>query len=243
MPALNYDYDYYEYRNGRRVNSASTQTVAPARRNTTSSTAKTLAKPRTAPKSASTTKKNVKTVVPQKTTKKATTKAKTTPTKKKTTTKKSNIDIPITSSKKITNKPKEMTLKKPKTQVKQTVSFVSTLKKVALVSLFFALFFMICYRYSVINEKFLGIKKLKNELTMVQAVNGQLQADIESKTDLTYVENYAKYQLGMQKPSKSQIQYVNVEKEDKITTPVTIEDEENSNWFEKAIKEVRKIID
>ena len=84
---------------------------------------------------------------------------------------------------------------------------------------------MICYRYSVLNEEFSGIKKLQTQLVEAQAVNDQLQAEIESKTDLTYVENYAKYQLGMQKPSASQIQYVNVEKQDKITKPVTIEDE------------------
>ncbi|MBQ9267810.1 MAG: septum formation initiator family protein, partial [Clostridia bacterium] len=164
-------------------------------------------------------------------------------TKKPVTKTKSSIDISLESSKKLNNKPQEMSLKKAQVAAKPKTSLTSVLRNIALVSVFFSLFFMICYRYSVINEKFNSIKKMKNELAEIQAVNGQVQADIESKTDLTYVENYAKYQLGMQKPTSSQTQYVSVEKKDKITTPVVMEDENEMNWFEKIINEIRKIID
>ncbi len=239
MPALDYDYDYYEYKNGHRVNrNVNVRTNAKSnvsygtnvRRSNNSSNNKSVK---------STTSKNVKSV----SSKNQTNYKRNNVTTQKQVAKKSkqSIDIPIQTSTKIKNKPDAMTLKAPKT--KQKKSAIVELKTVALISVFFALFFMICYRYSVLNEEFSGIKKLQTQLVEAQAVNDQLQAEIESKTDLTYVENYAKYQLGMQKPSASQIQYVNVEKQDKITKPVTIEDEEELSWFENLVREIRKIID
>lgn len=257
MPALDYDYDYYEYRNGRRVGSSvpqrkattstnrtyNTSKPATARRNTIS-TAKTAVTKKPGMQVAKTAIKKQnevgRKVVVQK---KATIKKKINAEAKSQNVKKSKIDIPLEASKKIANKPEAMTLNEPRTQVKSNVSFVSQLRRLALVSVFFSLFFVICYRYSVINEQFSSIKKLKAELVTMQTVNEQIQADIESKTDLTFVENYAKYQLGMQKPTASQIQYVQVDKQDKITTPVSINEVEEKNWFEKMISEIRKFID
>lgn len=250
MPALNYDYDYYEYRNGKRANSVSMQPKVALTKNaiqnrkttnanTVATKRKTTTASNTSPKTA-VTKKSTNKVSTNRVAKKVTTSKN----KKNTNVaKKSSIDIPLTSSKKIKNKPAEMTLKKPKIKTKSKSSIGVTLKNIALVSVFFALFFMVCYRYSVINEEFSEVNTLKNELVKLQNANEQVQADIESKTDLTYVENYAKYQLGMQKPSSSQIEYVNVEKQDKITTPVTISEDVELTWFEKVVNEVRKIID
>ena len=74
-------------------------------------------------------------------------------------------------------------------------------------------------------------------------MNEQIQADIDSQTDLSYIENYAKYQLGMQKPSNSQIVYVNVEKEDKILTPITIEEDSNKTWLDQLYEEIVKLFE
>ena len=60
------------------------------------------------------------------------------------------------------------------------------------------------------------------------SLNAQLESDIETQTDLSNIETYAKYQLGMQKPKDSQIKRIIVTKEDKISTPVVIESEESS---------------
>ncbi len=243
MPALNYDYDYYEYRNGRRVGSA-----VPQRRTTTSNNpsynrVKTQPVTRRPNGYTQRTVHSTRPVVQAKQNNVKKTPANRPAGVKKTNAiqskPKSKIDIPIESTKKITNKPEKMTLNAPKTKMNLT----AVLKKVALVSIFFCLFFMICYRYSVINEEFSNIKGLKRDLAEIKTTNEQLQADIESKTDLTYVENYAKYQLGMQKPTNSQIQYVSVEKQDKITTPVTIEESTEASWFENIMREIRKIVD
>jgi len=105
---------------------------------------------------------------------------------------------------------------------------------VAVVALF------ICYRYSLINEKFNQVSKAKKELVNAQTVNEQLQAEIDSETDISYIENYAKYQLGMQKPQDSQIMYINVEKQDKIYTPIETEEEETS-WFDQLMEKIANI--
>jgi hypothetical protein len=112
-----------------------------------------------------------------------------------------------------------------------------------MVGLMFSVFFMICYRYSKINESFQGIQQIKSDIEISQALNGQLEAEIASKTDLSYIENYAKYQLGMQKPSNNQIKRITLEKEDKITTPVNMDEKTNDNAVINILKEIRKILD
>ncbi len=172
----------------------------------------------------------------------------------------SNLEIPNIKSKKKTNvvtsnqqvrksssalKPAEMKLKRPEMSVaqkkKQKQQIVSRIKNVFYLGCAFSIAFFICYRYSLINEKFNQLEKIKKELTSAETVNEQIQADIDSQTDLSYIENYAKYQLGMQKPSNSQIVYVNVEKEDRILTPVTIEEDSNKTWLEKIYEEIVKL--
>ena len=99
----------------------------------------------------------------------------------------------------------------------------------------------ICYRYSIINEKFNSVEKAKKELLNAQTINEQLQADIDSETDISYIENYAKYQLGMQKPQDSQIVYINVEKQDKIFTPINLEEEQDDDWFGDLMEKIASI--
>ena len=258
MPLASYDYDYYEYINGKRINKASyAQSAAKVRTSTATSQSRRAATTTQTRRSTATTKpqarrsttdvKRTATAISAKktTTRKVVTRttAKSNTTRKPTTTQKRkyDIDIPLKSSSKIVNKPKEMTLKKPK--AKSSTSLKNALTNTFALAIFFAIAFCICYRYSIINEEYIKLRNIKKDYETAQNVNVQIQADIESKTDLSYIENYAKYQLGMQKPSDSQIKYVNIRKQDKIITPVTIEEETNANWFEFICNEVGKIID
>jgi len=144
-------------------------------------------------------------------------------------------------------KPVEMKLKKPELsqaqKKKAREKAMSRVKNVVYLVVGFAIAFFICYRYSLINEKFNELENTKKELATAQTINEQIQADIDSQTDLSYIENYAKYQLGMQKPSNSQIVYVNVEKEDRILTPVTIEEDSSKTWFEQLYEEIEKLFE
>ena len=92
----------------------------------------------------------------------------------------------------------------------------------------FSVLLLICYRSSVINESFQALGGLKAELEDAHTLNAQIESDIQTQTDLSNIETYAKYQLGMQKPKESQIQRIYVEKEDRISTPIVIEEEEKS---------------
>lgn len=255
MPALNYDYDYYEYINGRRVGSvAATNKTS---RNINSNTQKRSSDNNRATVNKVTnkdlkmgtinkTKKVAKSATKRVTKKPVTSQKKLSP--KKNVTKKPLVKKDLKTDRrkslKEINKPREMTLTKPKAIQNKKGASKNILAKAVLGLVLFSLFFMICYRYSLINEEFLNVKNLKSELSKIQTLNGQIEAEIENKTDLKYVENYAKYQLGMQKPSTSQIQYITVEKQDKITVPVVIEEEEQEETiFTKILKEIMKIID
>lgn len=144
-------------------------------------------------------------------------------------------------------KPAEMKLKKPELSAyqkkKAMEKAVSRVKSVLYLACGFAIAFLVCYRYSLINERFNQLEKIKKELITAQTVNEQIQAEIDSQTDLSYIENYAKYQLGMQKPSNSQIVYVNVEKQDRIITPVSIEEVKEKTWFDNLYEKVIKLFE
>lgn len=103
----------------------------------------------------------------------------------------------------------------------------------------FALF--ICYRYSIINEKFNAVEKAKKELQNAQTINDQIEAEIDGELDISYIENYAKYQLGMQKPQDSQIIYVNQDKQDKIYRPMENNQGEEKNWIDEFLEKIANI--
>ncbi len=218
MPAVQYNYDYYGYARSERG------AVKTAPRVSTSKS----------------TTKNTKKGVPAS---KIELKTKTTRDITKKSTRIATKEVVGKQKTHIANKPKEMTLKKPKLSAKQKVEEAkATLKNVTYAATLFALLFLISYRSSMINESFNALGKMKNKLENVEILNSQLESDIQTRTDLSYIESYAKYQLGMQKPKDSQIQKIVIAKEDKISTPVVIEEDEN-NFMEKLWKDFLNVID
>lgn len=261
MPAVDYDYDYDTYKNGRKVkNTASTKRATTSRSSSVSSSANSrnyyTTKPNTERVAYTKTRQSTREQVRMATYEKP----------KRPTSKKKNADLEIPSrsssrnqigktamqkkkDEKVENqqKPVEMKLKKPELSQSQKKKArekaMNRVKNVIYLVIGFGVAFFICYRYSLIDEKFNDLEKIKKELSTAKTVNEQIQADIDSQTDLSYIENYAKYQLGMQKPSNSQIVYVNVEKEDRILTPVTIEEDSSKTWFEQLYEEIAKLFE
>lgn len=187
------------------------------------------------------------------TTKKANNVQRATPTK--TTTKRKathNLDVPNINKKTQTSKvakPREMSLKKaelmnsPRQKANQkALKKDSVVRNTAAFLCAFSVLLLICYRSSVINESFQALGALKAELEDTYTLNAQIESDIQTQTDLSNIETYAKYQLGMQKPKESQIQRIYVEKEDRISTPIVIEEEEES-FFENLMDDLLKLID
>lgn len=285
MPVVDYNYDYYEYKNGKKVNKPSNTKRATVREDSSFShaktrpatkeqvrlamyetpkrnTAKTTTKktkndldiPTIRSKQSRTTSVNVaskpnrtalaNTASKQNKLTRANTTAKQ---KREITTKVPKSKTTIAPKQQVKQKPVEMKLKKPelsKAQKKKArEKILNRIKNGLYLTCGFAIAFFICYRYSLMNEKFNELEKTKEKLATAQTVNEQIQADIDSQTDLSYIENYAKYQLGMQKPSNSQIVYVNVEKEDRILTPVTIEEDSSKTWLEQLYEEIAKLFE
>lgn len=177
---------------------------------------------------------------------KTTTKKKATTTRRKTSNK--NLEVPEMLKAKAA-KPKEMSLKHadkvvaPKKKAKTVAKKKESVLKTMALSMFaFSMLFLICYRSSAINESFNALGNIKSDLDDANTVNAQLASDIETQTDISAIETYAKYQLGMQKPKDSQIKKIVIDKEDKISTPVVIETEEDST-LSRFWHDIRNVLD
>lgn len=155
---------------------------------------------------------------------------------------------PKKQAKKKVKKPKKMSLKKAEVmvspKVKVQVEKKNNVFRNVMVSLCsFSILFLICYRSSVINESFKSVNQMKADLENVKTMNAQIESEIQTQTDLSNIETYAKYQLGMQKPKESQIKKVIIEKTDKIATPMVEEKEEEISFWKKLMNDIRHIID
>lgn len=253
MPALQQEYDYYEYARRRQGTVKNTVPTSAVRKNTSNKVSSTKVNPRT-----------LKTTTTREVTRNSTRIAtrdndfigtkrkvatKKVATKAKTTSKKASIDPVVFNSKKEIKKPQEMKLTKPKASLnakaiqKQKAKVKEMAKKLFVSTLVFGMFFLICYRYSSINESFNELNNLKQDVRNKQTINAQLEKNIKENTNLEEIEIYAKYQLGMQKPKESQIQKISIGKQDKIITPVVVEEEQEDGIIAKIAKDIRKILD
>lgn len=155
-----------------------------------------------------------------------------------------DIDIPIVVKKKVEiQKPQEMKLtdKKGKTKSKQKME---TARKSIVATLFvFGMLFVVCTRYAQINELTHELKGLEKNLASAESLNQQLTAKVDSKTDLNYIEKYAKYQLGMQKPDDNQIVRIAYDKQDKISAPIVISEDSEPSFWEKLFNDLKNLID
>ncbi len=103
------------------------------------------------------------------------------------------------------------------TSVKQTpkVSVNSSRQKYKLLFvgiLTFAMFMTLIYRYNLINAKNLENLKIQKEYEKIKAEVSLAQIELERRVSLSTIEAYAKQKLGMQKPTKSQIIYIDTRK-------------------------------
>ena len=85
----------------------------------------------------------------------------------------------------------------------------------------FTMLMVLTYRYNIISEKNYNIQKLNKELITVKSEFAQAQMKVDKLVDMDYVESIAKQQLGMQKPDKSQIVYVDMESGESVVKAET----------------------
>lgn len=111
-------------------------------------------------------------------------------------------------------------------------------KTLAYIFSIFSLTMVLTYRFSIINEKNLEAQKLKNQLSSADSSLASAQIEVEQSTDLNKIEAYAKQQLGMQKPDKNQIIYV-----DTSTNMVVSGEAEKKSTFDNIIEKIKDIIE
>lgn len=111
----------------------------------------------------------------------------------------------------------------------------SKLSLVLTVTALFSMLIIVSLRYNVISEKNLELQRLQMEETDVNSVLAMTEIEVEKTIDKDTVESYAKQQLGMQKPEKSQMVYINSEYETKV------ESVENNNIIQKGIDKLKEI--
>jgi len=108
----------------------------------------------------------------------------------------------------------------------------------------FILLLTISYRNSQINEKFSNIQTLKKELSSLEKENEQLKVSIENSLNYNNIERQAKEKLGMQKLTNKQTVYITLPKKDYVETAtedIKIEDDKETNWFEKVINNILNV--
>jgi cell division protein FtsL len=125
---------------------------------------------------------------------------------------------------------------KRKVVKKNTVSKVKP-KTVFVVSCLFIMLMIVTYRYNLINESNFKVQNLKKELEVVSSNLAATQINVEQATNLTNIENYAKQKLGMQKPDKNQILYIDSSKNASV---VKSEDKEFFAVVLEKLKEIFK---
>lgn len=144
--------------------------------------------------------------------------------------------------KKSTAKKKVLSKNKHNKKQKTNVKISSKAKAIVCVGIVFAVLFAISYRNTVISEKYSQIKKLKNDLSVIEKENEQLEVNIESKTNLGNIEKEAKEKLGMKKIGNKQTVYVELNKQDYIESPTeNIKLNESKNIFQKIIEKVKTL--
>ena len=93
---------------------------------------------------------------------------------------------------------------------------------------------IIVYRFGVINEKNLYVQELKDNIVTTESAIATAKINVEQNTDLNKIETYAKQQLGMQKPDKNQIIYI-----DSSDTNTSVKLQENKSFFSNLIDNIK----
>lgn len=134
---------------------------------------------------------------------------------------------------------KKTTAKKQaqKTKPKQKSKMKPQAQAIIYVAVGFAILFGLSYRNSQITESFSKKEHLKQELSLIQKENEQLQVNIESNLNLSNIEQMAKEKLGMKKLDNSQKVYVSLPKKDYIeSASEKVIIEQDLNIWQKIVK-------
>lgn len=108
----------------------------------------------------------------------------------------------------------ESIAKRQQLRQSKRAAFLKRVRICATFTLIFGIAFGILFTNAVIIEKASTVNDMQNQLTELTEANNQIMLDIERNLDLNKIEEIAINELGMKRPDKYQIVYVNVEQSD-----------------------------
>lgn len=128
-------------------------------------------------------------------------------------------------------------------KAKKTQKSYNKLKMKAIRSLFVIFIFagILVFRYALITELNYKIDSKTKEYNTVRDLNTRLNVNIESKMNLNKIRERAEARLGMQKPDKYQIVYVNVPKKDFSVKADSDKENNDSGIISSLMDKVGKI--
>lgn len=147
--------------------------------------------------------------------------------------KKSKKYVPKTPKSKVNNVKKKALLKM-KEETKQKVKICTY------IFVLFAMFLLISYRNTLINQNFAQIQKIKSNVQEVEKENEQIDMNIRNSLNLPNIEEQAKL-LGMQKLSNSQKIYITLDKKDYVEASGEAVVIEEKSWFDNLIDAILSI--
>ncbi len=109
---------------------------------------------------------------------------------------------------------KENIEKRQQLRVSKKAAFIKRMRAFALFAGVFAVALSFLFTNAMIIEKSSTVNDMQNELTKLTEANNQMVLDIEKNLDLKKIEEIAINELGMKRPDKYQIVYVNVQQND-----------------------------
>ena len=96
---------------------------------------------------------------------------------------------------------------------------LSGFKIIAVVAVIFSLAWGVLYSRAQVTELTTQISSTESDLSEAKSEYDYLNLQLESRTDLETVEDYAVTQLGLVKVDSSQITYLTLESEDTVVKP------------------------
>ena len=131
------------------------------------------------------------------------------------------LDIPTRNRERLNVLKEEIKVEENLAESKVSESFTPKSKLLFVGTIIFAMFMTLIYRYNLINAKNMENLKIEKEYNKIKAEVSLAQIELERRISLSTIEAYAKQKLGMQKPTKSQIIYIdtrnleeNIQKDD-----------------------------
>lgn len=116
-----------------------------------------------------------------------------------------------------------------KAKKKQRSYALAKFKTILMVLVLFAGCFLIIFRYALLTELNYNLEKATKQYNTIKSENDRLKVDINKEMDLDKIKEIAVTRLGMQKPDKYQIVYVNVQKNDFTEVADAYKGNSNSN--------------